>query len=230
MKVLPYIDQRLATDIDIALMKEIDGGYTLEQLMELAGYSVAQCIYDSFPPFKIDTTVIVCCGPGNNGGDGLVAARHLMQFGYRVNVHYPIVGKNSFYKKLLQQLFSYEIPVLDEPPDFSKYDIIVDAIFGFGFKGVIRPPFDTLIQLIKSCENTTLVSVDVPSGWVVDSGEDNLAGLKPDCLISLTFPKICARNFNGIHYLCGRFLSESILKQFNLESPAFPGSAGFVKL
>jgi len=59
-----------------------DYGFSVDQLMELAGLSVATAIAKSYPSVKGDNspTVLVCCGPGNNGGDGLVAARHLKLF------------------------------------------------------------------------------------------------------------------------------------------------------
>lgn len=58
-------------------------GFSVDQLMELAGLSVATAIAKEYP--NQSGKVLVCCGPGNNGGDGLVAARHLKLF-----VYYPI--------------------------------------------------------------------------------------------------------------------------------------------
>ena len=60
-------------------------GFSVDQLMELAGLSVAQSIEAEFPP-DTHKDVLVIAGPGNNGGDGLVAGRHLHHFGYNVQV------------------------------------------------------------------------------------------------------------------------------------------------
>lgn len=57
-------------------------GFSIDQLMELAGLSVASSILAEYPPSKYGKILIVA-GPGNNGGDGLVAARHLYHFGYK---------------------------------------------------------------------------------------------------------------------------------------------------
>ena len=61
-------------------------GYTLAQLMELAGLSVAQASHDfistELKKSPKDCRILTICGPGNNGGDGVVAARHLKMFGY----------------------------------------------------------------------------------------------------------------------------------------------------
>lgn len=60
--------------------------------MELAGLSVAEAVYQVVPPDDSSSkksTILIVCGPGNNGGDGLVAARHLVMFGYNCVVVYP---------------------------------------------------------------------------------------------------------------------------------------------
>ena len=75
-----FCSQSEAIKIDEELFG--DYGFSVDQLMELAGLSVATAIAKTYPLVKGDTnnSVLVCCGPGNNGGDGLVAARHLKLF------------------------------------------------------------------------------------------------------------------------------------------------------
>ena len=74
----------------IALDQELFNEYafSVDQLMELAGLSCAHAVAKAFPERR-DRKVIVLCGPGNNGGDGLVCARHLQLNGYEPVVHYP---------------------------------------------------------------------------------------------------------------------------------------------
>ena len=100
------------------------------------------------------------------------------------------------------------------PQDIDhKFDLVLDAIFGFSFKGDIREPFLTTITQIKS-SGVPVVSIDVPSGWNVDLGDisKGQAFCEPQvrALVSLTAPKLCAKSFKGIHYLGGRFVPESI--------------------
>ncbi len=76
-----YLGQRDAQLLDEQLMQS--PGFSVDQLMELAGLSVAEAVWRARPPSKWKR-VLVVCGPGNNGGDGLVAARHLFHFGYDV--------------------------------------------------------------------------------------------------------------------------------------------------
>ena len=76
--------QEDAAKIDEELMGPL--GFSVDQLMELAGLSVACSVYAEYPPSS-HKRILVIAGPGNNGGDGLVAARHLYHFGYSVEVH-----------------------------------------------------------------------------------------------------------------------------------------------
>lgn len=73
-------------------------GFSIDQLMELAGLSVACSFLRAFPLKDGNRNVLVVCGPGNNGGDGLVAARHLAHFGYNPSVWYPKPTNKDLYK------------------------------------------------------------------------------------------------------------------------------------
>merc|ERR1712168_922036 len=143
---MKFLNQSEAQNIDIELFN--DYKFTIEQLMELAGLSVASAICKSFPLNSLSNQnkkVLVCCGPGNNGGDGLVAARHLKIFGYSPEVFYPKRPNKDLFNTLTIQCQRHAIPFLEEMPDNSHvnehYNILVDAIFGFSFRGDIRPPF-----------------------------------------------------------------------------------------
>ena len=78
-----------AAKIDEELMGPL--GFSVDQLMELAGLSVACSVYAEYPPSS-HKRILVIAGPGNNGGDGLVAARHLYHFGYSVEVLSNFIG------------------------------------------------------------------------------------------------------------------------------------------
>lgn len=102
------------------------------------------------------------------------------------------------------------IPTLGESEEslrtaLKSSDVILDAIFGFSFKGPIRAPFDSALPMI-SASGLPIVSVDIPSGWDVEAGNDAGVGLNPDVLVSLTAPKEGVRTFRGQHFLGGRFV------------------------
>ena len=85
----PRRGQEEAAAIDEELMGPL--GFSVDQLMELAGLSVACSVASEYPATS-HSRILVIAGPGNNGGDGLVAARHLHHFGYTVEVRRPPAG------------------------------------------------------------------------------------------------------------------------------------------
>lgn len=94
---ISYISAKEAADIDEELMSPEGCGYLLPQLMELAGLACAQALYKSYPP-DVCPNLLVAAGPGNQGGDGLVAARHARLWGYNVSVWYPKQGKAELFQ------------------------------------------------------------------------------------------------------------------------------------
>ena len=92
---LRYLSASEAASIDSQLFSP-QHAFSIEQLMELAGLACAQTVYRCYPPDQFPT-VLVAAGPGNQGGDGLVAARHLHHFGYEVSVWYPKQGKSDLF-------------------------------------------------------------------------------------------------------------------------------------
>ncbi|XP_019152812.1 PREDICTED: pyridoxine/pyridoxamine 5'-phosphate oxidase 1, chloroplastic-like isoform X2 [Ipomoea nil] len=237
---ISYLTHQEATEIDHLLMGPL--GFSIDQLMELAGLSIATAIAEVYNP-KEYRRILVICGPGSNGGDGLVAARHLHYFGYELFLCYPMQTPKHPYTGLVTQLESLSIPFLHVeglPADLSDdFDVIVDSIFGFSFHGTPKPPFDELIQRLVSLKNPrdshrkspVIVSVDIPSGWHVDGGDINGEGIRPSMLVSLTAPKLCAKRFYGPHhFLGGRFIPPSIVDKFKLRLPLYPGTSMCVRI
>eukprot|EP00762_Andalucia_godoyi_P002036 ANDGO_02465.mRNA.1 NAD(P)H-hydrate epimerase len=230
-RITMYLSSTAARLLDEELMSP-QVGFSLHQLMELAGLSCASAITDAFPTAS---RFLVVCGPGNNGGDGLVCARHLSLFSRSATVLYPKRTDRDPFIGLVKQMDHFGIPFIETMPGHEQmneqYDVVVDAIFGFSFKGDIRPPFaDILREMCKL--KIPVASIDVPSGWHVDDGPSHLASdlqLRPTMLISLTAPKECARHFSGLHYVGGRFVSRALRQQLGIDFP-YKGPNQYVKL
>jgi len=221
--------------IDEELMGAAAGAFSLDQLMELAGLACAQTLATVYDKERYPR-VLVCCGPGNQGGDGLVAARHLGMFGYKPTIWMPKPGSKDIYKRLHKQCTNMHIPTLPAAASESTLstalassDVVLDAIFGFSFQPPVRAPFDSALPLIARA-NIPIVSVDIPSGWDVERGDAQGLGLRPDVLVSLTAPKEGVRRFAGRHFLGGRFVSRSLEERYELNLPAYPGIAQIVEL
>lgn len=151
-KMPKFLNQQEAINIDKELFSTYK--FSVDQLMELAGLSCATAIAKCYPIEKLcNGKVLVCCGPGNNGGDGLVCARHLKLFGYNPVVYYPKTTDNQLYCNLMHQCCSMGIPIISDLEDMSTfectYKLIVDALFGFSFKPPVRPLFVPIIEIMK---------------------------------------------------------------------------------
>ncbi|KAJ8593947.1 YjeF N-terminal domain-like protein [Rhizopogon salebrosus TDB-379] len=229
-----YLTAQLAQQIDEELMNAV-GAFSLDQLMELAGLACAQTLATVYSKEKYPK-VLVCCGPGNQGGDGLVAARHLGMFGYEPTIYMPKPGSKDIYQRLQKQCINMDIPIIPPPASAEELpqalqssNVILDAIFGFSFKPPVRAPFDDALELI-SASGLPIVSVDIPSGWDVERGNEQGVGLNPDVLVSLTAPKEGARYFTGRHFLGGRFVPKAMQRKFELCLPDYPGFDQIVEL
>ena len=237
-----HVSSSEAKRIDEELMSP-KYGFSIDQLMELAGLSVASAIRETYPP-ETHPRVLVIAGPGNNGGDGLVAARHLTHFGYDVSVCYPkrSPGK-ALYEGLVTQCETLGVTFVsaDALVDGGggswrhlreTHDVVVDAMFGFSFAGAPRAPFDALLALLhQRASPPPIVAVDIPSGWDVDDGDVFGDGMRPETLVSLTAPKIGATAFAGAHhFLGGRFVPPRMKEEFGLRAPEYEGAKQCVRI
>ncbi len=170
-------------------------GVSRLQLMENAGKNVSDQIATRFKPTK--TKVAVFCGLGGNGGDGFVAARHLLSHGFSVEV--LLAGKRDEISdkeaqtnlKALREFKAYL--VINEVYDSSlipniKADVVVDALLGTGLNGAPRPPIRQLVAKINKTE-AFCIAVDVPTGINSDSGEVFGEAVEADLTITFHKPK-----------------------------------------
>jgi len=227
---MKYLTQQEARDLREELFKRFNSGVAPGlQLLELSGLSAAQCIYKLYPQ---GSDLLVIVGPGNNGGNGLVLARQLHFFGHRPVIYYP--KRTHEFQHLVAQCKSAQIDFVDQLPsesELNSFTYIVDAIFGINFAaGEIKLPFDSIIKVLKNVK-PPIVSIDIPAGWDVEKGNAQGLGFHPAVLVSIGVPKLCAKEFSGPHYLCGRFIPKNFtLKGKELNLPQFPGCDQFVEL
>ena len=128
--------------------------------MEKAGYQVFKFIKDNFNKRQ---SIIVLCGPGNNGGDGFVIAKHLMARGHSIKV-YTFVDKNSYKGDALKALKDFK--GITKKISFFKIEkntLIIDSLFGIGLTRNIKGKLEKIFKLINK-SNNPVVSVDIPSG------------------------------------------------------------------
>ncbi|MCA9080560.1 MAG: NAD(P)H-hydrate epimerase [Planctomycetaceae bacterium] len=164
-------------DVDRKAIEEL--GFTGLVLMENAGRGCAELLLPYSP-----RRVVICCGRGNNGGDGFVIARHLALHG--VDVHVLLLGNTQSLRgdaranfEIVQRL---RIPFTATDGadcqqlrsiwarELASADWVVDALLGTGTQGEINEPYRTAIELINASGKKVL-AVDLPSGLDCDAGE-----------------------------------------------------------
>lgn len=169
-------------------------------LMENAGRGIASTIEKCGGPLS-KKHVLVVCGKGNNGGDGFVAARHLLNCGARISV--AIVGKArdvrgdakvnlDILKKVAggeRRLAIFECSSSKSLSRSMTPDVVVDALFGTGFSGKVREPYKGVIRWINN-SRATVVAVDVPSGVNADTGAVADVAVHADLTVTMGMMKI----------------------------------------
>jgi ADP-dependent NAD(P)H-hydrate dehydratase / NAD(P)H-hydrate epimerase len=154
------------------------------RLMEAAGRALAEEARALAPAGP----VLVVCGKGNNGGDGLVAARHLMQTGFDVEVLllWPAAELSGDAAANLERLPGEAREIAPEriADALQGAGLVVDAIFGTGFEGEPRSPADEAIIAINEC-GAPVVAADIPSG--VNASDGSIAGVAVEADLTVSF-------------------------------------------
>jgi NAD(P)H-hydrate epimerase len=166
-------------------------------LMENAGRSAAEEVLRLLAARGATPgRVVVLCGAGNNGGDGYVIARHLLNAGVDVRLCscVPVArlaGDAALNRRVAEALGLRVASIEDldalarEAPGWEGADVLVDALLGTGFRGQVRPPLDAVIAAANAAEVGARLAVDLPSGLDCDSGEPAGATLRAD--VTVTF-------------------------------------------
>ena len=159
----------------------VQGGVSGLVLMETAGRAVADEVSRRFPDAG---TVAVLCGPGNNGGDGFVAARHLFEKGYAVRLGFEgDIGRLPTDAASMAKLWSGATEPLSADL-FARADVVVDALFGAGLARPIEGKLAALIDALNG-SGLAVVAVDVPSG--IDGTTGAVRGTAVRAAATVTF-------------------------------------------
>lgn len=191
---------RLAT---VAQSREIDElsqtvyGLPAEILMESAGATAARELDQSYYPDLKRGLLSVVCGPGNNGGDGLVLARHLHAAGHRDLIVFVLAPQESRSELFTRQLSRVDLAgirhvnLCDHPEKMEQIRssaLIVDALFGIGLSRPIESDYLKLVEIMNSCR-VPVVSLDCPSGLDCDTGVVKGQVIKADMTLSFGLAK-----------------------------------------
>lgn len=215
--------------LDAASMKNVDSysintlGIPSVVLMERAALSVTEVI-ESKVKGNIHTDIICVCGRGNNGADGLAVARQLYLKGYNVDVY--IINSYASTKEFDIQLNIIKNLGIEciNSPDFSKYGVIVDALFGNGLSRELAGEARIVVDTINKCStsvrsqytqnsdnngNRLVVAVDIPSGISASTGVVMGSAVNADITVTFGFEKIGHILYPATSY-CGKIIRKDI--------------------
>jgi len=167
-------------------------------LMENAGRNAAQWINAHLAERVRQARIF--CGVGNNGGDGLVIARHLFNAGWRVAAY--IAGDarrmtpDAETNHIIVRAIGISLSVIGDDAaidravqSIDESTVVVDALLGTGFSGAVRAPLDGLITRLNSARAARVVAVDVPSGLDCDTGAVTNVAVRADATITFVAAK-----------------------------------------
>lgn len=176
-----------------------------KELMENAGTAIAEFLREKFADLK-SRKILVLCGKGNNGGDGLVVARLLKNFGASAVVLLfanpsSVEGDAALNLKRWQQGLGELYVVTSEAewesarPALAEADLVVDALLGTGLRGPVEGLLGTVIENLNDARSKrrgqmSVVSVDMPSGLASDSQDFGGSVVAADFTVTLTAPKV----------------------------------------
>lgn len=184
---------------DLDIKTERDFGIKSIELMENAGKAVTEEAIKMLglgAPKK--QLVAICCGRGNNGGDGIACARFLKQRGVQVELFITPKGVRPLKEELKIQLEKacneglelklMENPLLTLPPILEKSDLIIDALLGTGSQGKPAGVIQKAIQMIMKSKKPVL-ALDIPSGIDADTGYHTGVFIEAAKTVTLGLPK-----------------------------------------
>lgn len=166
-------------------------------LMENAGRHAAEIITQRFGPTG---SAWVCCGTGNNGGDGCVITRHLHNDGWHVRLvlvgdQARMTGDAAANFGIIEKMGLPSVVVCDRTTagtateSILQTDVVIDALLGTGFQGQVRSPMAEVIDAMNAARKRALVAVDVPSGLDCDTGRPSNATIRADLTITFVARK-----------------------------------------
>ena len=179
-------------------------------LMENAGRGAAEVIYNAFPDLQKKRIAIVA-GKGNNGGDGFVIGRHLLNKGIPIKVFLLTESKSlrgdaetnyQIFSRMKGEVIS--IPSSKDyqkvKKDLEKFDLLIDGIFGTGLDAEVRGYYREVIDHLNTLKKP-IVAIDIPSGLAANTGKPLGTAIRASLTITFGLPKVGHLISPGVDYV-----------------------------
>ena len=175
-----------------------EAGVSTDALMEIAGLTVAREAAALLPDYR-GRRIVVLVGPGNNGGDGLVAARRLQEWRANVAAYICLPGKALASKLDLAIEAGVEVAQLADAADplpqlLEGAALVIDSVLGIGQERAIQSPLKEQLGLLAEAKarrpGLLVLALDIPTGLNADTGEVDPATVAADVTVTLGAPKL----------------------------------------
>ena len=219
---IPVLSTGQMVEVDRLMIEEYQ--ITLIQMMENAGRNLAELARRISGGQVSGRSIAILSGAGNNGGGGLVAARHLHNWGADVSLVL------AFEPARLKEVPAHQWHILqkmgiklDEEPELGRADLIIDALIGYGLSGDPRQPVAGWIDQANNSGNPIL-ALDAPSGLDTTSGTPGNPCIKAAATLTLALPKSGlltppAAGYVGELYLADISVPPELYRQIGVEVP-----------
>jgi hydroxyethylthiazole kinase-like uncharacterized protein yjeF len=202
--------------VTVEQMRYLDrnAGVPVPQLMQNAGLAVAQEAWLLLGEVA-ERAVLVLVGPGNNGGDGLVAARHLHDWGSKVDV-YMLKSRDASQDDVYRQVVERDIPVKTVAEDkgfqaleemLSRAELVIDSLLGTGRMRPIDGELGEILKRLAAARQRPLpphiLALDVPSGVDADTGAVDALCVPAEVTVTMAHSKVGLHTLPAARY-CGR--------------------------
>jgi NAD(P)H-hydrate epimerase len=217
---IPALTTAQMAEVDRLMIEEY--GILLIQMMENAGRNLAELARRIMDRKLVGRKIVALCGRGNNGGGGMVAARHLHNRGAEVSVEF--VGDAA----RLKEIPAHQWRILEkmglaenDDPDLVQADAILDALVGYGLTGDPRGPVAEWINRANAA-NCPILSLDTPSGLDTTTGVPGHPCIRAAATLTLALPKTgllapAARPFVGDLYLADIGVPPELYRRLGLD-------------
>jgi hydroxyethylthiazole kinase-like uncharacterized protein yjeF len=196
---IPYVSREQITKLDELMVNHFK--IPVVMMMENAGYRMAEFIRKEFASKK---KILFCIGKGNNGGDGIAAARHLLNFGFSPTLSLITEElKKNEPKKHLEIAHVLGIPIFTSlerlPKEIEETDVIIDCLIGYNLQGAPRDSFAYAISAMND-SGKPIVACDVPSG--VGDEEIFEPHVNATHILFLSLPKRGCQQLEARKFVC----------------------------
>jgi NAD(P)H-hydrate epimerase len=216
---IPAVTTSQMIEIDRLMLESYS--ITLEQMMENAGRNLADLARQRLEGPVKSQRISVLCGPGNNGGGGMVAARHLHNMGARVGA-WLAADQARLKDAPAHQWAILRTLRLDRPVfELESSDLILDSLLGYGARGDPHSPIKEWIERANS-SGIPILSLDCPSGLDTTTGKPGRPCIRAETTMTLALPKTGllvpqAREMVGTLYLADISVPPELYHRIGIE-------------